>query len=559
MTGRKPGFFRRALLASALVAAVATASPALAANKPQIIGGGDAAPGAYPYAVYVEAGDTAGGFSCTGSLIAPTLVLTAGHCAFDETSGQVLPPSVYTLTLGLTDLTSPPAGNHRSVSAVLPYPYDNQATLQGDAAILVLSQPAPSGAAPIAVASTADAALYAAGLPATILGWGVTSSGPDAQSPDILQTAGVSVQSNATCSAAGARSFHPGFDLCTAAPGFSPSTCNGDSGSPLVESTASGPVEIGITSYGIGTCATSPDYFVRVSSIQSWIASVIAGTPAPSVFVPQFVAPVPAAALNRDGVTVSFAPPLADPATLASGYAVTLLDSTGKAITSQNLAADATSATFAGLQPGTYSALVAALYTEGSSVADVSTAVTLEPPANTRKPKLKGRAVPGSTLACHGGAWAWPGTSTLVFAWLRNGQSTGRTAKTYKLNGSDAGKKIACAVTLKASTGAKASASSSAVRIGVKLRSAKPPRIVGSASLGSKLTCLAGTWQHSGALELSYRWRRGVTPIVGKRGATSRLTVTAADVGRKLSCRVTAATAGQSAAAVTRTVTVSAG
>lgn len=546
-----------------IVAVLASASPAVAANEPQIIGGGDAALGAFPYAVYVEANYTVGstptGFACTGSLIAPTLVLTAGHCVFDENSGRVLSPSVYTLALGVTDLTSVPAADKRSVSAVVPYPYDNQDTLQGDAAILVLSQAAPSGAVPIAVASTADAPLYAAGLPVTMLGWGVTSSAPDAPGPAILQTATASVQSNATCNAAGARSFHPGFDLCTANPGYTPSTCNGDSGSPLVENTPGGPVEIGITSYGIGACATSPDYFVRVSSIQSWIASVIAGTPAPPVFVPQFVAPTPNAALNRDGVAISFAPPPADPATLASGYSVTLLDSAGRAVTSQTLTADATSATFAGLQPGTYSASVTALYSEGASAPAVSTQVTLKPPANTVKPKLKGRAVPGSTLACDGGTWAWPGTSTLAFAWLRNGQSTGKTAKTYKLSGTDAGKWIACAVTLRASTGAKARASSAALRVAVKLRSVTPPRIAGRAIAGARLTCLAGTWQHSGALALSYRWRRGSTPIAGKRGATSRLTVTPAEVGRRLSCRVTAATAGQSAVAVTRAVTVPAG
>ena len=59
------------------------------------------------------------------------------------------------------------------------------------------------------------------------------------------------MQSNATCAAGSfGNPFYPGYDMCAAAPGFNPSTCNGDSGGPLVENTTTGPIEIGIVSYG---------------------------------------------------------------------------------------------------------------------------------------------------------------------------------------------------------------------------------------------------------------------------------------------------------------------
>src|SRR6185437_5544267 len=49
-----------------------TAAPSLA-----IVGGHDAAPGAYPSIAEITFGSS---FLCTGTLIAPNYVLTAGHC-----------------------------------------------------------------------------------------------------------------------------------------------------------------------------------------------------------------------------------------------------------------------------------------------------------------------------------------------------------------------------------------------------------------------------------------------------------------------------------------------
>ena len=62
------------------------------------------------------------------------------------------------------------------------------------------------------------------------------------------------------------------------------------------------------------------------------------------------------------------------------------------------------------------------------------------------------------------------------------------------------------------------------------------PSIPASAVEGQALTCDPGTWSESPGF--TFEWLRDGTPIAGATGAT--YTITAADVGRQISCRVTA-------------------
>jgi trypsin len=522
-------------------------APAALADPPSayVIGGSPVAPGSSPYAVYIQASTGGGTFiSCTGSVIAPTLILTAAHCVFNKATGAVIPASAISVSVG--SVNRPPSSPPPPVNVTLvrPDPYYNPLTFQADAALLVLNAATTAPAVPLATA--ANAALYAPGTAATFVGWGETVADQASSAPTQLQSGTVPILANATCQAS--VEFHPGYTLCTGGTGYRPATCHGDSGGPLVVATPAGPVQIGITSYGSAVgCGIAPDYFTRVSSVQPWIASAIAGAPAPPSFAPPFNAPAaPAAVLAADGVSATFAAPAADPATVPTAFAATLIAANGAPVSTQTLLPTATTVAFPSVQPGTYTVSIVAAYSEGSSAAAVSLPVTLAPPKAKTKPRLVGPNVVGYRIVCKNGAWVWPGGASFTVQWLRAGTlRPGQTGTDYKIGSADIGKKISCRVTLHATTGSVATATSSGSTAGVRLKLVKAPKIIGSASVGSTLQCTGGTWKHTGKLTSSLVWRRD-SKIIG--GATKpKHTVVQADAGHQLTCKVSVKVGPQTA------------
>ena len=76
-------------LIASLALAAATATPASA-----VVGGHDASPGEYPAVAKI----TYGAFQCSGTLIDPSTVLTAGHCS-SLTGAAVATPASYPAAL----------------------------------------------------------------------------------------------------------------------------------------------------------------------------------------------------------------------------------------------------------------------------------------------------------------------------------------------------------------------------------------------------------------------------------------------------------------------------
>ena len=146
---------RRLLIAAATACTslALTAAPSLA-----IVGGHDAAPGAYPSVAEITFGSS---FLCTGTLIAPNYVLTAGHCG-SVTGAAVGTPAGWPAPLIDVRIGSNKSGQGEKVpvSRVIVEP-DYLATSGHDITLLQLAS--NSTKAPTKVAGAAEGGLWSAG------------------------------------------------------------------------------------------------------------------------------------------------------------------------------------------------------------------------------------------------------------------------------------------------------------------------------------------------------------------------------------------------------------
>jgi secreted trypsin-like serine protease len=268
------------LLASLLLAGPASASSGARAS---IVGGTTALNEEWPWAAFILAADQKGeGFSCTGTVIAPTLVLTAGHCVQDIVTGKKTPVGQYAVVTGSRDIRDPALRQVSRVKRTIVYPNFNRFKVHGDAGMLVLAT--PTSAPTVVLAGPEDAALLAANTPTWIAGWGLSGPLRKLRRTPVLRRGATFVQPRLYCRNH-SRAYYPFFNyssqLCTITPpGFSIGTCHGDSGGPALAFREDGtPVQIGITSLGAADCDTHlPDIFTGIDRIYPCIAEQIAAT-----------------------------------------------------------------------------------------------------------------------------------------------------------------------------------------------------------------------------------------------------------------------------------------
>jgi len=248
----------------ALTLLAVQATPAAA-----IVGGSDAAQGEFPAVAKI----TYGAFQCTGTLIAPDTVLSAGHCS-SLTGAAVSTPAAWPAPLvdvrigGLRG----DDGERVPVGSIAVHP---QYLLTSGYDISVLKLARASSKPPVKVAGTDDRPGWAAGTLETIAGFGVTSEGGDA--PDVLQKAQVPVTTDAYCGGAYSN-FDVATMVCAGFPEGGVDTCQGDSGGPMFgRDTATGaPRVVGATSFGEGCArAGKPGVYARVADgeLREWIRS----------------------------------------------------------------------------------------------------------------------------------------------------------------------------------------------------------------------------------------------------------------------------------------------
>jgi secreted trypsin-like serine protease len=275
-----------ALTAAALVCAAAAATPASAAHAhahASIVGGSPAPAGAWPSIAYLRGSyhDNEGdehGFACTGSVVAPQWVVTAGHCTLGDGTKA---PEEMTVTLGVTDYDDP-NGQHVSVDRFVTDPDYDTNSERDDAGLVHLSQPVSTPAMALAAPSTSYSS--PSGTP-NAAGWGATDT-QGTQIESRLMQAYLQIHSPQDCSRISG--FDSSAELCAGTQG-SAGACFGDSGGPLVEFNSATPVLVGITSYGpqgeagLEPCSTDlPAVYTSVAAVSSFIRSTIdRASPAP--------------------------------------------------------------------------------------------------------------------------------------------------------------------------------------------------------------------------------------------------------------------------------------
>lgn len=210
--------------------------------------------------VYWTNGVTA--FICSGTVIAPRVVLTAGHCTIngDTSNSPLADASGYQIQGGTNPQTA--ATFVRNVVGVF-HP-DNfvlsPTAINHDVGALALDQDAP--VTPITWQKVRDDSVYLPGTQFTAVGYGITSNG--AMDPGTKRSVPLTIEqeySNAFQYGSGTRN-----------------TCSGDSGGPALVTIGGVQTVIGSVSYGDQTCSTY-GVDMRTDDNDDFIQNIVTPTP----------------------------------------------------------------------------------------------------------------------------------------------------------------------------------------------------------------------------------------------------------------------------------------
>ncbi|MFJ9311911.1 hypothetical protein [Streptomyces cyaneofuscatus] len=183
-----------------------------------------------------------------------------------------------------------------------------------------------------------------------------------------------------------------------------------------------------------------------------------------------------------------------------------------------------------------------------------SFAVTAARLASTKPPVISGSAKVGAKLTAGTGSWS-AAPSSYAYQWKADGTAiAGATGATYTVPAKLLAKKITVTVTARRSGHPDGQSTSAAVTVakGDAPKASAKPVISGKAKVGAKLTAGAGKWSLK-PTSYSYQWYANGKAIA--KATASKLTLKAAQRGKKITVKVTAHRTGHASGASTSAAT----
>ena len=183
-----------------------------------------------------------------------------------------------------------------------------------------------------------------------------------------------------------------------------------------------------------------------------------------------------------------------------------------------------------------------AVFTSADTNAFLSSTSTPKTVLVAGVPAISGTPAVGKTLTCLTSAGGAP-----TYAWLVNGSvQSAYKARTALVPAAWYTKSVTCRATYGA--GVDQTSPAKKIGLGAKLVAKTKPTVKGTAKVGKKLTCSAGTWSPTAA-SYKYKWLRSGKTISGK--TTSTYKASKKDKGKKVSCQVTAVKTGYASGVAT--------